>query len=250
MVLVLKNALSLLDEFSVAEPELGLSEITRRSGQDKATVHRFLTTLRECDMLEQNAESRKYRLGAGLLHLARIRELSFPFAALAQPAVERLSELTGETAHCSTYMKGKLAVVAVAESKKASRVSMSHSETLPLHATAAGIAYLSVAPKDLVAANMKPPFKAFTPHTCRSSKSLLEFIRAAQLNGYAKVDSAFEEDVVGIAAAIVNSSGSAIGAVAVAVPSHRLEKDQEQTIITATTNAAREISRLIGSSPA
>jgi IclR family transcriptional regulator, acetate operon repressor len=119
---VVRKALSLLTVFSVAQPEIGLSDCARLTGHDKATTHRLLTTLCEEGLIEQHPDTRRYRLRAGILVLARIREASFPFAATAQAILDALSETTGETAHCSLYSNGTLAVIASVESRKANRV--------------------------------------------------------------------------------------------------------------------------------
>lgn len=246
MTMTVKNAFALLGLFSVNSPELGLSEIKRVAGLDKATTHRLLTVLRETGMLEQHPLSRLYRLGPEILHLARVREATFPFSVLAQPILEELAEITGETAHCSLYTKDALAVIASVESKKANRVSMRGSESLPLHATAAGIAYLAFAPDTVVKAAKKSQFQHFTSNTCKNAADLQKLTTEARRNGYAIVDKAFEEDVFGIAAPIFGASKLAIGALAVATPCHRLNSELEQLVIKSVTASAKDLSRRLG----
>lgn len=243
MTMTVRNAFALLGLFSINSPELGLSEIKRAACLDKATAHRLLTVLRETGMLEQNPSSRLYRLGPEILHLARIREATFPFATVAQPVLEELAGLTGETAHCSLYTKDVLAVISSVESKKANRVSMRGSEILPLHATAAGIAFLAFAPEDVIRAAMKLQFTAFTSKTCKSANALQKLTANARKNGFAIVNKAFEEDVYGVAAPIFGSSQFAVGAIAVATPCHRLTKELEQLVTKSVTDSAHELSR-------
>ena len=69
-----EKALRLLTLFSEQRPELGLSELARLAGYDKATSRRLLVALQRYGLIEQSPGSRRYRLGTTVLQLARIRE--------------------------------------------------------------------------------------------------------------------------------------------------------------------------------
>lgn len=246
MTMTVKNALTLLGLFSTRTPELGLSELKRLAGMDKATTHRMLTALREAGMLEQHAVSKLYRLGPEVLRLARVREETFPFTTIVQPVLEELAKATGETSHCSLYTNDALAVIASVESNKASRVSIRGSEVLPLHATAAGVAFLAFAPDKVVEEALKAKFTAFTARTCKSANAFRKLIVDARKNGYSVLDKAYEDDVCGVAAPVFSSGGNAIGALAVATPSHRMTDELMETIVEAVAASARELSRKLG----
>ena len=68
------KALSLLDHFDASIPEVGLVDMARLSGLDKATARRLLVALGKKGFVEQDPVTRRYRLGAALVRLARIRE--------------------------------------------------------------------------------------------------------------------------------------------------------------------------------
>ena len=95
------KALELLNEFSPSRAEIGLVEMARLTGRDKATVHRHLTELEANGFLEQNPSTRAYRLGAAVLRLAALREHSFPTRRLLRPLVTELAEEIGELVHAS-----------------------------------------------------------------------------------------------------------------------------------------------------
>ena len=107
------KAISLLELFTVAEPELGLTDLARRSGFDKATTRRLLVALTSRGFIEQDAATRHYRLGAGLSRLARIREARFPFLQTAVPLVRDLASATAETVHLSEFGTDRLVTVHV-----------------------------------------------------------------------------------------------------------------------------------------
>ena len=93
------KALSLLEFFSRATPEIGLSDLARRSGLNKATTYRLMTELAAHGFVEQVGTGREYRLGPAFLRLAALTEHAVPMREMAQAVLSELSEATGETAH-------------------------------------------------------------------------------------------------------------------------------------------------------
>jgi DNA-binding IclR family transcriptional regulator len=52
-----------------SSPRLGVTEISDQLGIAKATVHGLLRTLEQQELVEQDADNGKYRLGAAMLQL-------------------------------------------------------------------------------------------------------------------------------------------------------------------------------------
>jgi hypothetical protein len=52
-------------QFSADGAELGVRDVAERTGVPHSTTHRYLRTLKAIGLLEQNADTRKYRLPAG-----------------------------------------------------------------------------------------------------------------------------------------------------------------------------------------
>lgn len=130
------KALELLNQFTQARAQIGLSELARLAELDKATVHRMLTVLAKHGFVEQDEQTKLYRLGAGLLRLARSREASFPMSSVIEAELQTLMQLTGETAHASLIAGGSLATVGIVHGNKTIRVTLEVDQTLPFHATA------------------------------------------------------------------------------------------------------------------
>ena len=93
------KALDLLDLFTRQRAQVGLSEIARLSGLNKATCHRLLTEMESRGLVEQIGAAREYRLGPAVLRLAALRESAVPTRDAAMPVLQRLARATGETAH-------------------------------------------------------------------------------------------------------------------------------------------------------
>ncbi|CAG1005566.1 MAG: IclR family transcriptional regulator [Rhizobiaceae bacterium] len=236
------KAISLLDLFSIDTPELGLTEIARRAGFDKATTRRLLVSLARHGFVEQDGETRHYRLGAGLTRLARIREARFPLLQTALPYLRELAAATSETVHLAEAVNGSLLTVLVEHPARANRVNVNVGEYLPLHSTASGLAYLAHARPEVVKEALGSPLAAYTSHTLTEPGAVLKEVEATRGRGYSVMDQGFEDGVFSVAAAILGSGGYAIGTLAVAAPVVRTSKAAAAERGKAVAAAAREIS--------
>lgn len=240
------KALSLLNHFSEDRPELGLTELARLSSLDKAAVHRMMGAMVESGLVEQQSESRAYRLGAGVLRLARVRETAFPIHSIVQPILETLRQEVDETVHASLLSGRALANIGTVESTRGSRVSLQAGEILPLHSTASGLAVLAFADPDLRDKTLNDPLTARTRHTVTDPDELQSRINLVAQQGFSISDQTNEEDVHGIAAPIFDQSGWACGAVSVSTPSHRMSEDHRRRSIAAVLTAAQAITEQTG----
>lgn len=236
------KAISLLELFTTETPELGLSDLARRAGFDKATTRRLLVSLAAHGFVEQDAESRLYRLGAGLSRLARIREARFPLLQTATPFIRELAAATAETVHLSEPNLDALVTVYVEHPARANRVFVDIGQPLPLHSTASGIAYLVAARPEVVKARLAGPLAAFTAYTLTDPAAIVRAIEAARERGYSISEQGFEEGVISVAAAILGADGFAIGTIAVAAPLARTPVEVLGERGQAVAEAARAIS--------
>ncbi|WP_245500037.1 IclR family transcriptional regulator [Mesorhizobium sp. M4B.F.Ca.ET.089.01.1.1] len=241
------KAVSLLELFTLDEPEIGLSDLARKAGLDKATARRLLMALANHRLIEQEPQSRRYRLGAGLSRLARIRDAHFPFVRVAAPVARELSLETGETVHLSEFSAGVLHTVHVELSAKANRVNVDVGQILPLHGTASGIAFLAASRLQVVSAYLEKPLQAFTAHTVTGPDTLAKAIAFAAASGYSRSSQGYEEGVHSIGAAILGADRQPIGALAVASPISRVDDAVAAKQGAAAVKAARLIAaRLTG----
>lgn len=241
-----EKALRLLDLFDERRSEAGLSELARLSGIDKATVLRMLGDLAATGLIEQDPSSRQWRLGAGILRLARLREAAFPVTGIINAILERLAQETGETAHASLRAGRDLGTIGVVESARSNRVYIEPGLMLPLHATASGLAYCAFARPEVRADVLARPLAAHTETTPTTTEALARRIDEARARGYASADQTYESEVYGIALPLFGADGFAVGALAVATPTSRLTDSHRDRIIAALAPAAREASLGMG----
>lgn len=98
----------------VAETPAGVTvtEAAAALGVGRAVIYRLTTTLQEHHLVRRDAEGR-LRLGIGLLHLARRAQPLLADAAL--PALRRLAERVGATAHLTIADGTEAVAIAVVE---------------------------------------------------------------------------------------------------------------------------------------
>ncbi|MDA4848322.1 IclR family transcriptional regulator [Hoeflea poritis] len=241
------KALSLLDFFSESRPEIGLSELARMAGYDKATVLRLMTALADRGFVEQNVKTRDFRLGPALLRLAHIREASLPQRASAQPILERMSAESGETVHLLLLGKNHLETIDFIEaSAHAMRVYMDAGERIPLHASASGLACLAHMPVEEARTALSGALRSYTDHTITDASRILSHLDNVRKTGIAEIDQAFEDGVYGMAGPIFASDGSVTGAVGIATPSSRVTDAFRSKAHKIIRKAASDITRAWG----
>ncbi len=243
------KALGLIELLRGSGHPLGLTELARLAGFDKATTRRLLLELAANGYVEQDGDSRGYALGPALQMLGRARESRFPLNRAIQPAVRTLSELTGETVHATEYCAGSLASIFTVESGKANRVILEHGQKLPLHATASGYAFLAASSEAFVEGVCRRQFEMFTPTTPTDGKTLLDIVRATRERGYSISNQSMEEGVSSVAAAIRGAGGKPVGTMAIAMPASRVTPEVIREYGELVRKSAAQVSaRLFGKS--
>ena len=241
------KALSVLDLFSESRPSIGLSEVARLLDKDKASVQRYLVALLNRGFLDQDPVSKTYHLGPALHRLALVREQTYPVETGIRSVLTKLVQDTGETAHSSHIQKGGLSEVAIVETSfKGTRVYIDPAELLPLHASASGLAYLSALPAAERRNALGTRLEKFTPSTATNIDEVIDRAGAAAELGYAKSAGTYESDVVGMAAPVFGANGRPCGAVAIATPGSRFNRDVEKRNAPLLIEAAKHISHLYG----
>jgi IclR family acetate operon transcriptional repressor len=218
------KALSLLEQLSRLRHDVGLSEMASRCALDPATARRYLCELERHGYVEHIPETRKYRIGAMPVHLARVREERFPFLQTAVPVATFLSGVIGETVHVSQCIGERLSVIHVEHPQRANRVHVEIGDHLPWHATASGLAVLAASPAWFVDSVLTNPLAAFTKHTQTDHTQLRLAIQDAIDLGFAVNLQGLDEGVVSFAAAIGEPGAGPVGAISIAAPLERFER--------------------------
>ncbi len=243
------KALQLLDLFSRSRPQIGLSDLARLAGLNKATCFRLVSDLCAAGLVEQMASGRDYRLGPAVLRLAALREAHVPLREAALPVLQALAAQTGETAHLSLMVGAELRPLAHAYSAAhASKITMEDVQIFPFHATASGLAVLTHQPPALREQILARPLPALTPYTLTDPVTLRARLREIETLGFAESQGGFETDVHSFAVPLFDALGRCTGALSIAALAARATPAQALVIRRALVGAARAVITLWGGS--
>src|SRR6476661_3073776 len=92
---VVVNAIAVLRTFTADEPLLGVTEIANRVGMHKSSVSRILATFEQENLVERDPETKRFRLGLGLIAVAGPLLAEMEERFVAYPVVRRVIESSG-----------------------------------------------------------------------------------------------------------------------------------------------------------
>lgn len=243
------NSLRLLKAFSDEDAEIGISSLAQRLGLAKSTVHRLASTLIGADMLEQNPETGRYRLGLALLELGALVRRNMDVSNEAKPYLRMLRETTGETVHLAILDHASVFYVTKLESKQAIRMSSEVGARAPVHCTGDGKALLAFQPEEFVEEVIDYGLPERTPHTITDPKALRRDLAAIRSRGYAIDNEESELGLRSVAAPIQSESGAVIASLSIAGPAHRISKKTLVSHAREVVKAADAISQRLGYRP-
>lgn len=242
-----EKALMLLQHFDEHNCEFSLTRLAELSGYDKATTLRMLRALAKFDFVERNAATKAYRLGPGVLHLARVREASTPLLEVTMPLLQDLHERSGlETAHLALLSGGRLTTQGVIEGQYANRISFAIGEASTLHASATGIVTLAHLPEAELAKLLPKQLPSLTEHTPTSQAELMKLFVQSKSAGYYINKELNELGCCSVASPLIDHTGWAIGAYAIALPLLRMTPAKQDACVAAVIDIARQASILLG----
>jgi len=243
------KALNILKQFTPAAGELGASDVARLLGMDKVIAYRLMRTLASEEFLVQDAVTKKYRIGPGLIGLASQNLREVPAGEAARPWMEGLRDLCDETV-MFVVRRGTEAVVSVPlESRQPMRVTANVGDAEALHSTASGKVMLAYGPESLFDEVLVTGLPAVTPRTLTTPDKLRTEVRRVRTRGWA-LDN--EECVTGIralAAGVFGRSGSLEGCLVIRGPASRLTDKVIEEVAPELLKAAQAVSRKLGYAP-
>jgi len=243
------NAIRLTKAFSEQEYEMGISALAVRLGLAKSTVHRLATTLVEYDMLEQNRETGKYRLGLAFFELGTLVRRKMDVTTEAQGEIHALADSSGETVQLAILDHLTVLYIRIRESRQAVRLSSGLGSRAPAHCTGVGKALLAFQPPEIVQLVIDNGLKRHTENTIADAEKLRAELATIRARGYAIDDEEIEVGLRCVAAPIRDHSSRVVAAISVAAPVQRMSKKQVQATIPSVLAAAENISRRLGYIP-
>jgi DNA-binding IclR family transcriptional regulator len=227
---------------------LGVSEIADRLDLTRPTVHGLLQTLQAHGFVEQDRDSDKYQLGAGLLQLGNSYLDLNELRSRSLVHAERLAARADAAVRVGVMHGARVVIVHHVFRPDSTLQILEVGAELPLHASALGKAMLAYSPESATDDLLAEPLPRLTSRTLRPA-ALREELGEVRERGFAREK---DEAILGessIAAPIFDHSGHAVGAIGVVGDTDRImARGAARQLSSAVAEAARGISRELGAS--
>lgn len=226
--------------------EGGVSDLAAELSVHKSTAFRLLGALEARNLVEQTTERGKYRLGFGLVRLARRVNVQLDLTDQARPLTDRLADALGESINVAVLREHY--VVNVVQSRGQASVA-SHNwigQLTPLHATSSGkvlLAYLDPAARaELIGRGLS----VYTPHTHTDPAALEKELIGVLEKGYATTFGELEIGLNAVAVPVRGEDGSVVAALSAAGPDYRLSRERIEDVVGQVELTGVELSRRLG----
>lgn len=238
------RTLAVLTVMAEAGGSVGVTDVASALGLPMSTSHRLLDLLRSAGFVERDATQRRYRLGLQFLRVANLVTQNTSFATLCQPALERLTAATGETAIYSEYLPDRhmAAYAAKSDSPHSLRYRIALFEPTPVECGASGLAILSFLPPPLRTSLCATPRPSPLTGKRPSSRALADLIEATRRKGFAFSSGEKLPDSVGIAVSIRLSEERPIGSLTLTIPLTRFVRSKLKAYVALLSEEARLLS--------
>jgi IclR family transcriptional regulator, pca regulon regulatory protein len=219
----LERGLAVLSAFSPDRPALGISELASQLGLTRSTTHRYVATLASLRYLEQDSETRKYRLGPRVLDLGFSMLGSLELREVAAPHLRQLTDATGHTSNLAIRDDTDVILIDRVRGRPGRyhhlEFTLHVGSRIPSYCSATGKALLAFLPRaDLERLLDRMDFIQRGPRTLTDKNSLLAELDQVRRTGIATNDEELESALRSIAAPVRSRSGQVVAAVNVAIP--------------------------------
>jgi len=246
-VQALTRGVQLLDLVASAATPPRFTDLLDRSGMPKGTLHRILQALVDERLLKLDGRDQTYRLGSRLFQWAHRVWDDFDLRGAAEPELERLRDLTGETVRLGILDGDEILYIDQREVPQPVRLSNGVGSRAKPYASGLGkaiLAHLSLEMRRKLLGDAE--LARLTPHTIADFGELISQLDLTKARGYAV---SIDEQNVGIssvAAPILDHEAKPLGAIGVIGPSFRLPPERLHALGRDVIEAARRISGNIG----
>ncbi|MBA2964999.1 MULTISPECIES: IclR family transcriptional regulator [Ramlibacter] len=240
----LRRALAVLR--LVAETQergIRLVDLVAGTGLNRPTVHRMLQVLREEGVVEQDGETRRYRVGAELALLGMARGSRFPIRGVAEPFLYELAAKVGDTVFLTIRQGGdSVAIDRVTGNYPIQVLATETGVRRPLGAGVAGVVILASLPGAEATALAAGNARRLT-RLGLTVAGLQERVEEARALGYAWAPMGVVPNTSAVAVPVVDELGKPLAAVTVAAMADRLSRERLPVVVTALRDTARRIAR-------
>lgn len=241
------RALSLLELLASDGDAIGVTELSKKLDINKSMIYRLLSTLVVRGYVEQDEDSRKYRLGLKVVELAGMKLSTVEMFSVARPLLKELVRRTGETVHMAVKLQHEIICLDKEEGPAILNIKGGIGDKYPPHASAIGKAILAYLPEEEIREIFrKHGMTKHTSKTIASLPALKEHFKGVRDRGYALNDEETYVGVRSIAAPVRERNGAVVASLGISGPIQRISDENIETLAEAVIEIANRVSAELG----
>lgn len=222
------KVLTILEEISNHSDGISLAELVKQTDIPKTTAFRILETLKERQYVTLDAITERYILDLKSLELGMKGLMNVNLVEVAIPYLKKLSSKTSETCFLGVYNAGFVVYLYKSEGTLSIQTNAKLGARLPAFCTGIGKALLAFQPQEEIDRVLNEPLTRFTERTIVDRVALYETMADIRLKGYSLDNEENEEGLTCVARPVFNYTGSVVGAISVAGPTHRMLRKTDE----------------------
>lgn len=203
----------IVESLAAADGRVGLSELARRSGLAKPTVHRLCQELVAWGVVERAGAA--FRLGRRLFELGQHVPGHRILRDAALPYMEELFVATRQTVHLAVVDGLEVLYLERITGRRSDRVPSQVAGRLPLHCTATGKCLLAFGPPALLEQAVERGLAPMTARSVVSPPVLRRELEQARVDGFAVEREEVAAGVMSVAAPVFAAGGRLTGALSI-----------------------------------
>lgn len=220
----LKNALRILNLFTVDEPELQLHDMMTKLQIGKSTAFRLVHTLMKEGLIVRDPYAKTYRLAASILAMGQTVISKSELCNSSMGILENLAEQTGETAHIAIFKDFQALYLLKIDSRYPANLLSQAGKSNPAHCTSTGQVLLAHQPDCVIKQVIEAGLISYTAKTITDGVKLQYMLQSIREKGYAVSLEELHERGASIAAPVINGKGNVIASVSIAGPTSRINQ--------------------------
>ncbi|MDA3129041.1 IclR family transcriptional regulator [Aliibacillus thermotolerans] len=247
MVKSVDRALTIIKIVSTKKEGYGVTELAEKLGLNKSSIFRLLATLMEHGFIEQDSETKKYRLGYQYLELSAKLLDSIDIRKEATPYLKELESLSNEVIHLVIYSQKEAVYIEKLEGNETLRMHSQVGKIAPMHCTSAGKTILAYLPERTVEEIIdEKGLPKHTENTITNREALFQDLEKIRKRGYGKEVEENEVGITCIAAPIFNFRGEIAGSISISGPTIRMSEERLEELKGPLMEAGRKVSLRLG----
>lgn len=241
-IAVIGKAMAVLEAL-LAEPSGATpSQIAERTGTNRSTAFRLLTSLETAGLVDRDADGGRYRLGLRFLRFGDAVRRRLDLVELAEPALVRLRDAVRQSVYLSVRVDWEAVCLHRLAGPEVDVLAWQVGARLPLHVGAGPRALLAGMSDAELERYLRAGVERATLRGPMTEADLRRVVEETRARGWSLNREDLTAGVASLGAVVRDGAGSAVAAVSIAGLASHYGDDQLPALAEAVTGAAAQIS--------